>query len=436
MEWYFVLAFFIFGLIFFLLLGFPIAFSFLAIDLLGIIIFMGTGGLKQVTLQIFSSLSTFTLAPIPMFILMGEIMFQSKLANDTIDVIDKWLGRLPGRLSLLAAAGGTIFSALSGSSIANTAMLGTALLPEMKNRGYKTSMAVGPIIGVGGLAMLIPPSSLVVVLASIAHISVGKLLLAGAIPGLLMGALYTTYLIVRCWLDPSLAPRYDVSKVSLASKIIGTIKYALPLAFIIFMVLGLMLLGLATPTEAAASGAVATLAVTFAYGRLNWKMMKASLTGTLEITIMVFMIIAASKTFSSILAFTGATQGLLEVIQGLKVHPLLILMGMQVSIFILGMFMETISIMMISLPIFMPIVHMLGFDPVWFGIIMLINFEMGMTTPPFGMMLFVMKGVASEDISIKDICYAALPFIGCDMVAMVMIILWPSLALWLPGLVG
>jgi tripartite ATP-independent transporter DctM subunit len=351
-------------------------------------------------------------------------------------VIDKWLGRLPGRLSLLAAAGGTIFSALSGSSIANTAMLGTALLPEMKERGYKTSMAVGPIIGVGGLAMLIPPSSLVVVLASIAHISVGKLLIGGAIPGLLMGTLYTMYIIVRCWLNPSLAPRYDVSQVSLSDKIMGTVKYALPLAFIIFMVLGLMLLGLATPTEAAASGAVATLAVTFFYGRLNWKMLKASLTGTLEITIMVFMIIAASKTFSSILAFTGATYGLLEVIQGLDVHPLLILLGMQLSIFILGMFMETISIMMISLPIFMPIVHMLGFDPVWFGIIMLINFEMGMTTPPFGMMLFVMKGVASDDISIKDICYAALPFIGCDMIAMVMIIIWPSIVLWLPGLMG
>ena len=436
MEWYFVLAFFIFGLIFFLLLGFPIAFSFLAIDLLGIIVFMGTGGLKQVTLQVFSSLSTFTLAPIPMFILMGEIMFQSKLANNTIDVIDKWLGRLPGRLSLLAAAGGTIFSALSGSSIANTAMLGTALLPEMKKRGYKTSMAVGPIIGVGGLAMLIPPSSLVVVLASIAHISVGKLLVGGAIPGLLMGVLYTTYIIVRCWLNPSLAPRYDVSKVSLKSKIIGTIKYAFPLVFIIFMVLGLMLLGLATPTEAAASGVVATLLVTLFYGRLNWKMLKASLTGTLEITIMVFMIIAASKTFSSIIAFTGATQGLLEVIEGLTVHPIFILLGMQLSVFILGMFMETISIMMISLPIFMPIVHMLGFDPIWFGIIMLINFEMGMTTPPFGMMLFVMKGVASDDISIKDICYAALPFIGCDMVAMAMIIIWPSLALWLPSLMG
>ncbi len=436
MEWYFVLTFFIVGLIILLLLGFPIAFSFLAMDLIGIVVFMGTGGLKQVTLQLFSSLSTFTLAPIPMFILMGEIIFQSKLATNTIDVIDKWLGRLPGRLSLLAAAGGTIFSALSGSSIANTAMLGTALLPEMKERGYKTSMAVGPIIGVGGLAMLIPPSSLVVVLAGIAHISVGKLLVGGAIPGLLMGGLYASYIIIRCWLNPSLAPRYDVSKVSLKSKIIGTLKYAFPMVFIIFMVLGLMLLGLATPTEAAASGAMATLIVTFCYGRLNWKMLKASMVGTLEITIMVFMIIAASKTFSSILAFTGATQGLLEVIEGLEVHPLMILFGMQLSIFILGMFMETISIMMISLPIFMPIVHMLGFDPIWFGIIMLINFEMGMTTPPFGMMLFVMKGVAGDDISIKDICYAALPFIGCDFVAMVMIIFWPPLALWLPNLMG
>ncbi len=371
-----------------------------------------------------------------MFMIMGEKMLQTSLAKNTIGVTDKWAGRLPGHLSLLAAAGGTIFSALSGSSIANTAMLGTALLPEMKKRGYKTSMAVGPIIGVGGLAMLIPPSSLVVVLASIAHISVGKLLVGGAIPGLLMGSLYTTYIIVRCWLNPTLAPRYDVSRVSLKSKIIGTVKYAFPLVFIIFMVLGLMLLGLATPTEAAASGAVATLLVTLFYGRLNWNMLKASLTGTLEITVMVFMIIAASKTFSSILAYTGATQGLLEVIEGLTVHPIFILLGMQLSVFILGMFMETISIMMISLPIFMPIVHMLGFDPIWFGIIMLINFEMGMTTPPFGMMLFVMKGVANDDISIKDICYAALPFIGCDLVAMAMIIIWPSLVLWLPSLMG
>lgn len=436
MEWYSVLIFFIIGLILLLLSGLPIAFAFLALDLLGILVFMGPSGFQQVTLQIFSSLSSFTLAPIPMFIFMGEIMFQSGLANNTIDVIDKWLGRLPGRLSLIAAAGGTLFSALSGSTIANTAMLGTALLPEMRKRGYKTSMAVGPIIGVGGLAMLVPPSSLAVVLASIGHISVGKILVGGAFPGLIMGILYALYIVIRSWLNPSVAPRYDVSRTTFKEKITGTVRYALPLAFILFMVLGLMLLGLATPTEAAASGVIATLLVSLCFGRLNRKMLSSSVVGTLEVTIMIFMIIATSKTFSSILAFTGATRGLLEVVQGLEIHPLLILLGMQLSIFIMGMFMETISIMMISLPIFMPIVHMLGFDPVWFGVIMLINFEIGMTTPPFGIMLFVMKGVAPEDISIKEICYAALPFIGCDMVAMAMLIAWPQLALWLPSFMG
>lgn len=436
MEWWAILAFFIGGLILVLLSGFPIAFAFLFIDLLGIIIFMGPLGLKQVPLHVLSSISTFVLAPIPMFVFMGELMFHSRIAYNTIDVIDKWLARVPGRLSLLAAASGTLFAATSGSTIANTAMLGTALLPEMKNRGYKTPMSVGPIIGIGGVAMLIPPSTLAVVMASIGHISVGDLLVGGAIPGLLIGSLYVSYIIVRCWLNPSLAPRYEIERSSLRVKIVETFKYVIPLGFIVFMVLGLMLLGLATPTEAGASGVIATLLVTLFYGRLNWTMLKASLVGTLEITVMVFMIIAASKTFSSILAYTGATHGLLEVIEGMNASPFLILLGMQFTIFVLGTFMETISIMMIALPIFMPIVKLLGFDPVWFGILMLINFEMGMTTPPFGMMLFVMKGVAPPDVTIKEICYAALPFILCDMVAMAMIIAWPQLALWLPSLMG
>ncbi len=435
MEWWAIIVFFIFGLIILLISGFPIAFAFLFMDLLAILIFMGPAGLKQITLQIFSSLSTFTLAPIPLFILMGELMFHSGIANNTIDVIDKWLGRLPGRLSLLAALGGTLFSALSGSTLANTAMLGTVLLPEMKRRGYKTSMAVGPIVGVGGVAMLIPPSALAVVLASIGHISVGKILIGGVIPGLLLGSLYALYIIIRCWLNPSLAPVYDFERTSFAERIIAFFRYVLPLGFIIFMVLGLMLLGLATPTEAAASGVVATFLVTIFYGRMNWNMLKASLIGTLEIAVMVFMIIAASKTFSSIMAYTGATRGLLSLIQELDLSPLVILLCMQLAVFAMGAFMETISIMMICLPIFMPIVKLLGFDPVWFGIIMLINFEMGLSTPPFGMILFVMKGVAPPDIDIKDICWAALPFILCDMVAMAMIIAWPQLVLWLPNLI-
>jgi len=434
MEWWGILSLFILALLAVLASGFPIAFGFLLINLVGILVFMGPMGLQQMTRQIFSSLSTFTLTPIPLFILMGELMFHSGIANDTIDVVDKWLGRIPGRLSLLAAGTGVLFAALSGSTLANTAMLGTVLLPEMRRRGYKSSMSVGPIIGVGGLAMLIPPSSLAVVLASIGHISVGKILVGGVIPGLLLGALTAVYVIVRCWLDPSVAPRYEVARTSFLQRITGTIKYVLPLGFIIFMVLGLMLLGIATPTEAASSGALATMLVTAVYGRLNWKMLKASLIGTLDISIMVFMIIAGSNTFSSLLAFTGATRGLLSVVENLNVAPLVVLIGMQLIVFVMGCFMETISIMMICMPIFMPIVKMLGFDPVWFGVLMLVNFETGFITPPFGMLLFVMKGVA-PDLSIKEICYAAAPFILIEILAMAMIIVWPELVLWLPNLV-
>ncbi len=432
MEWWAVLAIFIGGLILLLLSGFPIAFAFLLVDLAGILVFWGPRGFEQVALQIAGSLSTFTLAPIPMFILMGEIMFHSGVAFQTIDVLDKWLGRLPGRLSLMAAAGGTLFSALSGSTLANTAMLGTVLLPDMKKRGYKTSMAVGPIVGVGGLAMLIPPSALAVVMASIAHISVGKILVAGVIPGLFLGFLFALYIIIRCWLNPDLAPSYKVARISWAEKFVAVIKYVLPLGLIIFMVLGLMLLGLATPTEAAATGVVSTVIVTMFFKRFSWRMLKKSLIGTLEIMIMVFMIIAASNTFSSILAFSGATHGLIGVIENLEVPPLLILISMQIVVFLLGMFMETISIMMICLPIFMPIVKMLGFDPIWFGVIMLINFEMGLITPPFGMLLFVMKGVAPDDVTMGEICWAAVPFILCYTLAMALIISFPALAIWLP----
>ncbi|MHB8765294.1 MAG: TRAP transporter large permease subunit, partial [Deferrisomatales bacterium] len=195
MEWWLVLLCFVGGLLSLLLTGLPIALAFLLVDVIGVVLFMGLGGIGQMTLQVFASLSTFTLSPIPLFILMGELMFHSGVIYRTIDVLNQWLGRLPGRLSLVAAAAGTIFSALSGSTLANTAMLGTVLLPDMRRRGYKTAMTVGPIIGVGGLAMLIPPSSLAVVLASIGRISVGDLLVAGVLPGLVMAALFMLYIV-------------------------------------------------------------------------------------------------------------------------------------------------------------------------------------------------------------------------------------------------
>jgi len=434
MEWWAVLAFFIGGLIFLLLLGQPIAFAFLLMDVVAVLIFMGPLGLEQITLNIASSISTFVLVPVPLFIFMGELMFHSQIAPDTIETLDGWLGRLPGRLSLLAATSGTLFAATSGSTMANTAMLGTILLPEMKKRGYSTAMSVGPIIGVGGIAMLIPPSALAVVLAAIGQISVSRILMGGVIPGLILSAFFVVYIVMSAWLKPAIAPPYAVAAKPLVEKIVLSIKYFVPMAFIIFMVIGLIILGIATPTEAAASGVIATLVVILIYGRLNWSMLRAALKGSVQITVMIFMIIAASKTFSSVLSFTQASNGLLGLVKGLEVHPLLILITMQLIVIFMGTFMDAISIMMICLPVFMPISHVLGFDPVWFGILMLINLELGQITPPFGMLLFVMKGVAPAEVTIEEICWAAVPYILFDLIVMAMVIAWPQLALWLPNL--
>lgn len=435
MEWWAVLALFLAGIIAVLVWGLPVAFAFLLVDVIGVLCFMGPAGLDQMTLQIFSSLSTFALTPIPLFILMGELLFHSGMAYKTLDVMDMWLGRVPGRLSVLAAGSGVMFAAMSGSTIANTAMLGTVLLPEMRRRGYATSMAVGPIVAAGPLAALIPPSSLAVVLASIGRIPVGDMLLGGVGPGVLLGLAFCGYIMIRCWLNPSLAPQYERTGISFGEKILGFLTYVLPLGFIIFSVLGLMILGLATPTEAAASGALVTLAVAGCYGRLTKKMVVDSLIGTLQITVMVFMIIAASNTFSSLLAYTGATSGLVATVQGLKVSPLMILLGMNIVVLIMGCFMETIAIMMITLPIFIPIITTLGFDPVWFGVIMLVNCETGMLTPPFGMLLFVMKGVSPPDISVQDIIRAAFPYIIIYIASLAVFIAFPPLILWLPGVV-
>lgn len=435
MEWWVILLVFVGFLLLMLATGMPVAFSFFLINIVGAVTVLGGEvGLRQMMLSIYSGLTSFTLAPVPLFVFMGEILFHSGMAIRTLDVLDKWMGRLPGRLSLLTVAGGTIFSNLSGSTMANTAMLGSLLVPSMQSRGYRKPMILGPILGTGGIAMIIPPSALAIVLGTLAHLSIGELLLAGIVPGLLMAVLYFGYIIGRCKLDPSLAPAYEVEHVSLGEKLADLFKYVLPLTTIVFLVVGLIFLGVATPTEAAAMGSVGSLALAACYRALSFRVLKRAVRGSLKVTVMTFMIIAGSITFSQILAFTGATRGMVEFVAGLPLEPILILICMQLILILLGAFMEQISMMMISVPIFMPVVHALGFDPIWFGILMLLNLEIAFTTPPFGLLLFVMKGVAPEDTTMGDIYRAALPFIVCDLIAMALIMAYPAITLWLPGL--
>ena len=351
-----------------------------------------------------------------------------------IDALDKWLGRMPGRLSFLAVGGGTLFATLSGSGMASCAMLGSTLVPDMENRGYKKAMILGPILGSSGLAIMIPPSNLGVIAAAIGEFSVGKLLIAIIVPGLMMAVLYAGYIIIRSRLQPHLAPVYDVPPIPIIDRVMATVCYILPLGFIVFLVVGVIFIGVATPSEAAAMGTFGTFILAACYRGLNWEIVKKAILGTVQITAMVLMIMTGALAFSQILSYTGASQGLVQAFIGLPVAPIFVVVLMQIVILLLGMFMDVVAIMMITLPIFIPTVSALGFEPVWFGAIFLLNIEMATTSPPFGLTLFVMKGAAPPDTTMGDIYRSALPFLICDLIAIILMLAFPILVLWLPGL--
>jgi tripartite ATP-independent transporter DctM subunit len=436
LEWQLVLLFILSSLVIIMLSGMPVALCFMLINIAGMYVFFGGSlGLEQLITSIYSSLNTFILLPVPLFVLMGEVMFHSGIAPVLIETLDKWIGRIPGRLSLLAVAVGTLFSTLTGTSLASVAMLGSSMVPEMEKHGYKKPMSLGPILGSGGLAMMIPPSALAVLCGAIAEISIGKILIAIIVPGFLMAAVYAIYIIFRCMLHPDLAPVYDVDPTPIREKVTSTIKYVLPQGLVVFLVVGVIFLGIATPSEAAATGAFGTFLLAFIYKRLTWEVLTKAVKGTLSVTGMMFLIIAGAMAFSQILGFSGASAGLSELATGLDLPPIVIVMIMQVIILFLGGFMDVVSIMMIVLPIFVPLVRAFGFNPVWFAVLFLLNIEMAGTSPPFGMSLFVMKGVAPKDTTITDIYLAALPFLGCDLIVMILLFIFPSLALWLPSLI-
>ncbi len=434
MEWQLTLGLILGSAVFLMLSGMPVAFCFMTVNILGVLLLWGgIPGLEQLIYSIKDSVTSFSLMPVPLFILMGELLFRSGVASILIDTIDEWFGRLPGRLSLLSVVTGTLFASLTAVSMASVAMLGQSLLPEMEKRGYKKSMSIGSILAGGGLAHMIPPSDLGVILGAIGQISIGKILMGIIFPGLLLASLYSAYIIARCLLQPSLAPSYAVASKPIWAKLGNIVKYILPSSIIIFLVIGLMFLGVVTPTEAAASGTLGALILVACHRRLNREVIIQSLDGTLKITAMVFMILVGSKAFSQILAFSGASTGLIQTALGLDFPPVVIIVMMQLVILFMGCFMEVVSIMMVTLPIFMPIISKLGYDKVLFAVLFLVNVEMALVTPPFGMSLFVMKGVAPPGVSMGDIIRAGIPFLILMALALALIMIFPCIALWLPS---
>ncbi len=434
MEWYWAFALLLGIVISFMALGVPVAFSFIATNFIAIIIFAGTAGLIQVVDNSTQLITRFTLGPVPMFIMMGSLFFHTGLAIRVFDGLDAIFGRLPGRLCYLTVAGGSIFSTLTGSSMANTAMLGSLMVPEMNRRGYSKKMAMGPILGTGGLAMIIPPSALGVLLAAIAEIDVGRLLIAGFLPGFVLAALYAAMITLQLLRNPGSAPAYDVPYMSIVTKIRLVSTNILPMGLIVFMVIGFIILGIATPTEAAACGVLGVMILAALFRSLSYKSVKTAIEATIRVGAMVFLILMNSTVFSQMLAFSGASKGLIEWVTSYELHRLIVLFMMFCVLILLGMFMDATSMMLITVPIFFPLAHALGFDLIWYGLFVLITIEMAGTTPPFGLLLYVMLGVAPKGTTLLQVAGAAFPFLICDAILILILVAFPGLALWLPSL--
>lgn len=432
-DWALTLLAMIGGLGGLLLVGLPVAFAFLAVTSIGAwVVLGGELGMMQLTRNMARTLANFQLAPIPLFILMGEILFQTGIAGRAIDAIDRVITRVPGRLSVVTIFGGTIFAALSGSTIANTAMLGSTMLPDMLRKGYRPTMAMGPIMASGAIAMLIPPSALAVLVGSLAGISIAGLLLAGVIPALMLAGLFVLYVVARVAAQPSLAPPDTLPPMRLGERWAPFLRYVLPLSGLFALVIGSLFAGLATPTESAALGCLGAVGAGLAYRSLGTAALGRALMETVKLSVMILFIIATSQTFSQILSFSGATRGLISLINSFDPTALTILLGMIALLLLLGCFIDQVSMLMITVPIFVPLAKAVGIDPLMLGVVYLLTMEIALLTPPFGLLLFVMRGVAPASITMREIYASITPFILIKLAVLAAVLAMPALATWLP----
>lgn len=424
------------GITLLLFMGLPVAIAFLTLNVLGALLFMGgIAGIDQIARNTTVAVASFSLTPIPLFVLMGEVLFQTGLAFKVIEGIERLIHRVPGRLAVVAVTAGTVFSAISGSTIATTALLGSAMTPTMLKKGYHPSMAMGPIMAIGAVDMLIPPSGLTVLLGSLSGISISGLLIAGVIPGMILSIVFIAYIIVRVKLNPGLAPAGDEGHLQGWERYRMLFSHVLPLVTIFGVVVGSMSLGIATPTESAALGAFATVVFALVYRALTVKILLASLKSTLAVSAMVLFIVVGATGFAQLLGFSGASDGVLKLISSQGFSAMTIVLLMMLVLLVLGCFIDQVSMMLLTIPFFMPLVTSLNIDPIWFGVLFLMAMQIGLLSPPFGMLGFTMKSVVPRHITIGQIFIAVTPYVLIGLLMMVAILLFPPIATWLPGLV-
>ena len=416
-----------------LLLGLPLAYCMGGIAIACSWFFWGPHSVYMFVGKMWDSVNNFTLVALPLFVLLAGLLQESGIAEELYGTMRKCMGGLKGGLAIGSVIISAIFAAMSGLSATATISLGVIAVPSMLKYGYDKKIISGCLQAGGALGILIPPSVMMIVYGMIAQTSVGKLFIGGILPGLLLVALFIIYIIIRCAITPSMGPPIPVEERVSAKEKLKSLKSVLPPIIVIIIVIGSIYAGIASVTESAALGTFAILIIVLLQGRLTWAGLKRSLLSTMKSTAMVVWIMLASSCFTSVYQAMGASSFLQNLLLGLG-GKWAIFIVMQLTFFVLGMLLDPTGIIMLTAPIFLPVATMLGFDPVWYGIIFVMNMEMSYLTPPFGFNLFYMKSIVPPEITMVDIYKSIIPFVLLQALGLFICVIFPHDVIFLSTL--
>ncbi|UCH23620.1 MAG: TRAP transporter large permease subunit [Deltaproteobacteria bacterium] len=432
MEWWLVGILLLSLVLVFVFIGVPVAVSLGLASVTFLVLITGlNGALTVLHTELYDFWTSWGLLPIPLFILMGELLFVGGQAEDIFDMASKWLSRLPGGLAVTTSGAAAIFSTMTGSSLGTTATFSLLAVPQMLRKGYSPRLACGSVCAAGGLAHLIPPSIIMVVYCTLLDLSIGEMFMAGVGPGIVLASGYILVAVIWALRYPESAPTEE--KVSWLERILVLRKAWSPLV-IIMAVMGTIYTGIATVTEAAALGAFTAFLIALFSGKLTWKAFVHVVAETVKLNCFILFIAVAGKLLSWVLTYYLIPQSLVKILISADLDRYMIIVMMMITYIFMGMFIDAIGIIVISMPIMYPILIALGFSPIWFGILLFINIEMALITPPLGLNLYIVQGVASE-IPLKDIMLGAFVFAIADMSILALVIIFPEIALWLPNLI-
>ncbi|WP_346795436.1 TRAP transporter large permease subunit [Halomonas sp. Bachu 37] len=415
-------------------MGSPLALALMISGMGSAYLMFGPGGLDLLLASAYSAMDNFLLVSLPLFIFMGLVLERSGITDDLFEMIHKLMGSTPGGLGVGTVLICALIAAMAGVSGAATVSLGIIALPAMLKRGYHKRLATGTIMAGGALGFLIPPSVLMIVYAFLARESVGKLFAAGLVPGLMLAGIYIVYILIRCRLNPELGPAASQEKPFTTREKLQSLRYIVAPGLLVVTVLGCIIGGITSPSEASAVGAAGALLITAMRGKLRWGLLRYVMLNTTKITGMLIWIAIAAVFFSRIYMGLGAGMMISDMIDDFSLSPYTIIIFMLVSFFLLGMFLDDFAILFITVPLYIPIVRDLGFDTTWFAVLFILSMQSAYLTPPFGYNLFYMRSVAPKSITIVDIYRSALPFVGLQIFGLILVVIFPSIALWLPNL--